>query len=238
LQGARELAAALVMARCATRSSFSSIDCSTTVSRQARMMPSPLQIRAPVWLSSSPDAIARRVLPSPSITSLKLASRSSLYFAIRSPAYNHDSGVPGCRNSSRAAASVLSRLSKYFSILDSLQSLARSAGALASAAAALRLPLENIAQLVAVNHLVHLRIGESAQAAVEVAGRGLIEAELFARLELHSRIDMRDVIVKFSIRDAALFVRGMGQLREHAAQRLIHARGGAVRRFARAPSRF
>jgi hypothetical protein len=38
------------------------------VSRQARMMPKPLQMRAPTWLSRVPSAMARIVFARPFVT--------------------------------------------------------------------------------------------------------------------------------------------------------------------------
>src|SRR5262249_51160589 len=63
--------AAFVLSR-ATRWAISSMRASSCssfwVSRHARMMPRPLQIRAPTWLSSVPSAIARIVLARPFVT--------------------------------------------------------------------------------------------------------------------------------------------------------------------------
>jgi hypothetical protein len=65
------LCAAFVLSR-ATRSAISSMRASSCssfwVSRHARMIPRPLQIRAPTWLSRVPSAIARVVFARPFVT--------------------------------------------------------------------------------------------------------------------------------------------------------------------------
>src|SRR5262249_50784009 len=73
--------AAFVLSR-ATRSAISSMRASSCssfcVSRHARIMPRPLQIRAPTWLSSEPSDMALIVLPRALMTCPKVASRPIL----------------------------------------------------------------------------------------------------------------------------------------------------------------
>src|SRR5262245_4631026 len=55
-----------------------SSSCSFCVSKHARMMPKPLQMRAPTWLSSEPSDMALIVLPRALMTCPRLASRPIL----------------------------------------------------------------------------------------------------------------------------------------------------------------
>src|SRR5262249_48344276 len=75
--------AAFVLSR-ATRSAISSMrvsSCSSfCVSRHARIMPRPLQTRAPTWLSSVPSAMARMVLLNALMTWFRVPRGPSVNF--------------------------------------------------------------------------------------------------------------------------------------------------------------